>query len=85
MASEVQIVVTKTARDQLARLQLKYRGGSVATACTKIEQAIKKNPTGGSPIPRFNQFTVTVIPIRAIYTVANNIVTITEFGDANAP
>lgn len=78
---EIHVSCTKSARDQLAVLHLKYRGVTVAQAESKICNALEQNPTGGSPISK-SLWAVKVHPLRAIDRIDGNQVVIVAFEDS---
>ncbi len=83
MAPTYSVIASKAARDQLARLYLKYRRlRYVANADSKIEKALRQNPQGGHPVFGKNNLSITVFPLIATYQIVGNEVRILEYEDA---
>jgi len=72
---------TRQARNQLATIHLKYRGGRVAFAEHQISKALRQNPTGGTVVSQ-NLLSITVHPLRALYEFDGARVTIVQFRDS---
>lgn len=86
MAPPYTVIAVPNANAQLAKLYLKYRRlRYVARADFKIHEALKQNPQGGLPISGTNKWSVVVLPLRATYEIAGDIVRILSYQDASAP